>query len=415
MARRRGFLAEFQHQQRLAQARSNAAARAQAAAQAQVLRARAAAERAAAAHARATEAERKRLAREAQAAYVEVRTAEVAELNEELSSEYAEIDSLLAWTLGVDDWVDLERLKRSVPPLPFPRPDLERPVPRPAPLQVPPPPELQQPAAPKGLFGRKKKAEEALSRAQFEHQQAWAAWAQYRDSIPARQAQADAEHQQQEEQRLGMLQSVRDSYNAQLDEQRREVDDHNSAIDDLISGLAYGSPEAVDEYVSIVLANSVYPDSFMVEHEAHFDAEAAELRVRAIVPAPSELKTIKAYRYVKSTDEIAESQLSKTDANARYAGAVHQVALRSLHEIFEADRRGVIKAISLEVGPTTQDPATGRMTFIPLVAVSSTRDVFVEFDLSGVVPDATLRHLGAAISKAPANLTAVDPSGVRRS
>jgi len=38
---------------------------------------------------------------------------------------------------------------------------------------------------------------------------------------------------------------------------------------------------------------------------------------------------------------------------------VHQVALRSFHEVFEADRRGLIRSISLEVGTETIDPATG--------------------------------------------------------
>lgn len=39
----------------------------------------------------------------------------------------------------------------------------------------------------------------------------------------------------------------------------------------------------------------------------------------------------------------------------------------------------------------------------------------MEFDLSGLVPQATLKHLGAAISKDPVGLVAVDVTGVRKS
>jgi len=71
----------------------------------------------------------------------------------------------------------------------------------------------------------------------------------------------------------------------------------------------------------------------------------------------------------------------------RYAGAVHQVAVRILHEIFEADRGGKI---------------------------SPGRETFSHFDLANVVPRATLDHLGAAVSKSPFDLTPADTShGVR--
>ena len=99
----------------------------------------------------------------------------------------------------------------------------------------------------------------------------------------------------------------------------------------------------------------------------------------------------------------------------RYSGAVHQVAIRSFHEVFEADRRALIKAISLEVGTEHVIPSTGKNGFIPFIAAAADRDTFLEFELSGIVPLATLKHLGAVISKNPFELIDVDTSGVRRS
>ena len=98
----------------------------------------------------------------------------------------------------------------------------------------------------------------------------------------------------------------------------------------------------------------------------------------------------------------------------RYAGAVNQVALRSLHEVFEADRRGLIQSIALQVGTETIDPATGVETYVPFVAVGADRATFMSFDLSSVVPTATLTHLGAAVSKNPHGLAPADLSGIRR-
>ncbi|MGA7206233.1 MAG: hypothetical protein WBX27_16555, partial [Specibacter sp.] len=106
---------------------------------------------------------------------------------------------------------------------------------------------------------------------------------------------------------------------------------------------------------------------------------------------------------------------SQKDSKDRYAGIVHQVALRTLHEIFEADRRSLIQSISLDVGTQTIDPATGHDTYIPFVAVAASREVFSELELSAVVPLATLEHLGASVSKNPLGLVPANTAGVRRS
>ena len=89
------------------------------------------------------------------------------------------------------------------------------------------------------------------------------------------------------------------------------------------------------------------------------------------MPGPSEIPEIKSYKYAKATDEIVSTSLSQKECRDRYAGAVHQVALRSFHEVFEADRRGLIKTISLEVGTDTIDPATGQRTYVPFVIAAA--------------------------------------------
>jgi restriction system protein len=123
---------------------------------------------------------------------------------------------------------------------------------------------------------------------------------------------------------------------------------------------------------------------------------------------------MKAYKYAKAADDITETELPQKATKDRYAGAVNQVALRSLHEVFEADRRGLIQSIALQVGTETIDPATGVETYVPFVAVGADRSTFTAFDLAAVVPAATLAHLGAAVSKNPLGLVRADVSGIRR-
>ena len=108
------------------------------------------------------------------------------------------------------------------------------------------------------------------------------------------------------------------------------------------------------------------------------------------------------------------SDLTAKAVKDRYASVLHQVALRTLHEVLEADRRGCIDTISLTVATTGIDSATGQVATTPLVAVATDRATFEAIDLANVVPQATLGHLGAVISKNPHGLVAIDTSkGIR--
>lgn len=418
---RRGFLAEIQHQARVAarerERAQRAAVRDHNAAVRRAQQAQRAAERAQAQSARAVEAERKRLEKEARQAHIEAMEAEVAGRNLELAEIYDEIDSLLAATLEVDDYVDLDSLRVTVEHPPFDRSDLETPTSLPDPIPDPPEPVFTPPDPPKGLSGlfRKKKHAEAVANAEAAHMQTMAEWQAQLDQLPERRQAAADEHARAEAERVAVLEAERVRYAKECVAREAEVAERNKRIDELIANLSYGTVDAVQEYVSIVLSNSVYPEHFAVTHDFTFDPASAELQLRVLVPGPDKVSDTKAYKYTKSTDETTTASLSQKACRDRYEGAVHQVALRSMHEVFEADRRGFIKTISLEVGTDTIDPATGRQTYVPFVAAGAERESFVDFDLSAVMPAATLARLGAAVSKNPYGLVAADTSGVRRS
>jgi len=414
----RGFFAEIQHQAKVAaresENRQRAAARQHDAAVRRVEQARKAEERALAQANRAAESERKQFEKEAKAAHVEAMQAEVEERNAGLAETYDEIDGLLAATLEVDDYVDLEQLRRVVDHPPFERSDLEVPIAAPPEIPNPSEPTFTAPEPPKGLIGKKKKHVEAMAAAEAAHASAHAAWRSEMDQLPARRQAEAEEHARFEADRQADLESERARHEAACKERDGEVSEHNEEVDTLIANLGYGAADAVQEYVSIVLANSAYPDQFAVEHEFEFESSTAELRLNVLIPSPELIPSIKAYKYTKAKDEISSTALSLKDQKERYAGGVHQVALRSLHEIFEADRRGLIRAISVEVGTNALDPATGREIHVSFVAVAVDRETFVGFDLSAVLPSATLEHLGAAVSKNPLGLVAIDAGGVRK-
>ncbi|MDF1659661.1 MAG: hypothetical protein P1U58_18750 [Verrucomicrobiales bacterium] len=420
MARRRGFLAELQHQAKQAQLEQ---ARAQREAEREYLAAVKHSEqlrkedaRLKAQLERAQEAERKQLEKEAKAAHLEAKLAEVDELNLKLAEDYDQIDSLLEATLHVDDYVDLNELKKAANHPPF-MSKYAAPIPPPLEIPDPPEPHFNPPAPPKGiraLLG-KEKHEGAVTLARYKHGSAVEKWKQkIVENAAIFEGRVQA-HAVQEGERLAALDAARVNYENECAAREADVALHNEEVDQLINNLEYGVVDSIHEYVTIVLSNSVYPSCFRVGYDFVFAPETAELELRVLVPGPSKLPTTKAYKYTKSSDEISSTELSQKACKDRYASAVHQVAIRSLHEIFEADRRGLIKTISLEVGTETINPATGKEDYVLFVATGAEREAFLSFDLSCVVPSATLEHLGASVSKNPYALVPTEATGVRRS
>jgi len=337
--------------------------------------------------------------------------------NQNLGAAYDEIDSILAASLEVDDFVDLEQLRITVEHPPFCRPDLETPLPPLPPPSTAPEPVYVEPHPLSVLdimLGKarrhRKQVDQAKARYVAEHQ-AWQASVAETELVYEK---AGRQHEASDRRRLAELEHARNIYAMDCKTREAEAAESNEKLDRLIADLEAGAAPAIEDYVGIVLANSVYPDGFPVEHDFDFDPELRELTLTVWIPGPSQVPTEKEYRYVKTRGEVATSQLAQKAQKDRYTSVVHQVALRSMHEVFESDRMGWIQSISLTVAARTVNPATGLDESVRFVAVAAERESYLRINLSGVVPLATLEFLGAQVSKNPHGLTSIDVSqGVR--
>lgn len=373
-------------------------------------------ERAMAAARRASAAERAAAEKAAAAAHVAARQAEVQERNARLAATYDEIDNLLAATLDVDDWVDLESLRESVEDRPLDRPDLRAQTPRPHYHALPAPPVYVAPAPPSGLgsaFGGSRRHATQLENARRAYLDLFQRWQQALTYTFGLNAELRAGWRQREATRLTELRDARSEHDRDLAECRARAAESNARLDNLIAGLRARKPEAMDEYVGIVLANSVYPEVFEVSYEHSFDAADRELHITVLAPHPDTFPTTKEFRYRKTTDEITETAMPATEVRRRYASAIAQTTLRTAHEIFEADREEVIDSIALTVAVDTVDSATGHATRVDLVRLATDRADFLPINLAHVTPADTLNHLSAAVSKNPYGLVPLANQGVR--
>jgi len=396
------------------QRKQREAARSQAAAEREAARAVKDAERALAAEQRAAAADQKAAEKEAKAAYEAARRAEVEALNAELAAKHEELDTLLAATLDVDDFFDVEALRASAEHPPFEHAHLETPIPAPELPAAPDEPQWVEPEAPKALFGKAKKHAALREQAGAVYWAQHAEWEATVAALPDVHAKLLADHATAEAERQSKLAEHRGRYEAECAARELEAQKANLELEDFIERLAAGEAEAVTDYATFVLASSSYPDFFPVTHEVSFDGANRELTVAALIPAPTELPTEREFKWVKAKDEVAATAATQKDLKERYANVVCQVALRTMHEVFEADRAGHAATVSLVVATDHIDVATGQPTRTPLCAVAADRATFTSFDLTNVVPAATLELLHATVSSNPYGLKAIDTSkGVR--
>jgi restriction system protein len=354
------------------------------------------------------ERDRKAWEKEVKAAHVSSQEAEVDLMNAQVNDMFDALDGLLEATIEVDDYIDLKTLLKSEETTPFDRPELEEAVPPPLPPRLPSEPKYKEPPQPKGFFGKKKKLAAAIKSETEAHAAARKKWEKVVTNLQDGQKADLEKHAEGEALRVETLAAEKTRF-------RSEIETYNASVESFITNLSYGDADAIQEYIALVVENSNYPEHFPVRHDFSFDPSTAELSMQVSILSPNEFPAVKSYKYVKTSDEIRATELSVAEKKKRYCSAIYQVAIRSLHEVFEADRRDLIQTISLEVGTIEKEPATGKTEFLAFVGVSAGKEPFMEFDLSGLVPLATLNHLGAAISKDPLNLVSVDVKGIRKS
>ncbi|WP_204018430.1 restriction endonuclease [Sphaerimonospora thailandensis] len=355
-------------------------------AQAQQIRAQQAAvrnaERARAAYARAQAAEEK----ERKRLYQESRAADVAAMNEGLELRMQALATILQATLQVDDHIDFESLKRPATIPAWQHKHLEVPVPAPQWEQF-------APAEPTGmgkLFG-KSKYQQALAAAQGQFQQAM------------------AQHQTQERSRTQALAEARAAYEGMVNARKAEAARQHAEIDAFRNEYESGDPDAVVSYYDMVLQRSSYPEGFPQHFKIAFVPESRQLVVEYELPTVDIVPVAKQHRYVKSSDSINESARPATQIKSAYAAAIAQVALRTVHELFEADRGRHLDVVVFNGVVDTIDPASGQKTRPCLITLRTTRDTFGALDLAHVDPLKCLQHLSAGVSKSPVELTPVRP------
>lgn len=189
-------------------------------------------------------------------------------------------------------------------------------------------------------------------------------------------------------------------------ERQRET---NAAIDQNRENYLASDPGAILDYCDTVLSNSIYPDFLPKEWDLDYTPESKILVVDYILPSPELLPTLKEVQYIQSRDEFKESHLSEKEQDALYDSLLYQVALRTIHELFEADVADALKAIAFNGIVTALNKTTGHSVTSCIMSIMAHKDAFIQINLANIEPKACFKSLKGIAAAKLTGITAVPP------
>lgn len=321
--------------------------------------------------------------------YTESRLAEVELRNAELEAKIGELEAILHATLSVDDYIDLSTLKQKPDITPFTLPNyLIRENPRPV-------LERYLPAEPTGLQklipGTKAKYQKSVDQARMHYS-------------------LDLEkHDAKEQSRKKEIERLQKEHEDRTTAHIKRVEEHNTEIEEFKNRLEMGDSEAIINYCTLVLESSIYPDDFPQRAKVAYVPESKQVVIEYDLPTIDIVPDLGSYKYVKTKDEITSSARPMTQRKSLYSSVVAQITLRTIHEMFEADRWKHIETIIFNGYVESINKGTGRDTRTCVITVRTSREQFLELELSRVDPQECLKALNASVSKSPSELAPVRP------
>ncbi len=326
--------------------------------------------------------------KEMQKCYIDLRNAEVDQLNAQLENQVSHLENLLKATLSVDDYFNIHALEITLQIPEYVAPNVGV-------LPAKPDPQIYKPEKPTGL-------KKLIPGAQERYEQ------QY---MSARELykRAVEKYEQQMRTRNERLESAKTAYKYKVTELQKQAEAHNLLVNQFEKEFDEGNPSAIIDYFMVVLEASLYPPDFPQGAKIAFVPESKQLVVEYDLPPFNVIPEIGLYKYIKTKDEIASQSRSASQRKSLYSFVIAQIPVRTIHELFEADRNGCLDTIIFNGYVDAIDRGTGRHLRECLVTVRVTRDVFLGFDLSKVDPIACLKVLNASVSKTPEELAPVKP------
>ncbi len=322
-------------------------------------------------------------------------------LSQEAMSALAAIDNLLIHTLTIDDIIDWEKLKRvdGFPEIVPTEPKAKK--------------NLGYPAEPTRaeitftFFEKliKSKKERKIGVCEERFQARILEWEIEKREVDKKNSQQAQEYDGQFHDWKKSVLVWEQNKNVFLEEREK----FNQKIDSMRSNYLAKNEDSIVEYCDMVLNNSDYPVSFPVSFEIEYIPDTKILIVEYQLPSLADFPSVKEVKYISTRKELKESLISESQQAKMFDEAIYKIALRTIHELFEADAADAIDAVSLNGWVKAINKATGKEENNCILSIQVKKIEFIEIDLANVDPKVCFKNLKGVASSKLSSITPVQP------
>lgn len=329
--------------------------------------------------------------REQKRRHLENMEAEAALLARQAADRIVELEGILEHTLRVDDTLSFDSLR-----VPFKEKGFQ--VPAPLRNEITKPNAAQYHEAvrsPSGLArlipGSTRKFAAAYDKAKRRYEDDLQKW------------------DREERQRRDAVEAGRAEHDAAMQAAKAKAQMRNDEVDVFQNDYFFGEPDALIAYNTMVLERSVYPEGFPQHFSIAYTCVSKLLVIEYELPLVDIVPKSAEFRYVRTRDTIDEKARKPSEIRAAYQDVIASIALRTIHEVFEADQADRIETACFNGFIHSVDPATGRDIQPHLVSVRATKSSFMDINLAKVDRAICLRNLGAQVSRSATEAQPVRP------
>lgn len=327
------------------------------------------------------------------------------------------IENVLLHTLTVNDALDWDDLKdRQVFLIAEPvKPPKPMSPPKPQPLEIPqcPASEQYKPRVPLYLHLLKEKKRALLDEADRAYKKDFLQWQVNSEKIKADNQKALEVWKAKNEM---LIQKWNEDYNnsccvwnMRKEEHEANQSHYNGGLDKLKDAYEAFGKEALEEYCRLVLARSEYPFSFSKDYQIEYNPEAKLLALDYQLPSIDVVPCLKEEKFIKSRGEVKRTLITDKQHREMYEHLLYSMVIRTIHEIFEADRINAIDAIAMNGWVMSINKATGHDETRCIMTISVNKGSFLKINLENVDVKECFKNLRGIGSAKLSELVPVAP------
>ncbi|MDB6130578.1 MAG: restriction endonuclease [Verrucomicrobiales bacterium] len=184
---------------------------------------------------------------------------------------------------------------------------------------------------------------------------------------------------------------------------------HNDGIDRRRLDYQSLKPEAILDYCDLVLSQSSYPECCPQNFELDYEPTLKTVIVEYQLPSLADFPRVLEVKYVRSKGEFVQTEISKRNFEEFFEDCICQIAIRTLHELFEADVVRALDAIIFNGMVRAVNPGTGHIENKCILSVRTERAIFCEINLRNVNARACFDSLSGVAGSKLSDLNDIKP------